>query len=404
MFALLITDSTGETHIHPISPEEGRSYTLGRSEECDIALPTEIHLSRTHCILTVYGQRVYLQDNNSSNGIFVGSRRITEEYMDTEREYQIANCRMVLIRTQAAHTMPETEEDLEREAEDTPPLQEELAPAQELLPCPAPVSPPAEEEQQAALPASPEPEYEAEAVSPFAAAQAVPPPTPAPPRRLRASKAEPRKLRGLHKPTTKPTPPPAGKPIRTALKRATGHSEAAPAKKLHTTPPQDTPRIQHAPGMSGDTLGLPSDFGIRFRLLNTTQHLPEGTALKFGITSEKDCYLHLLHYDSEGDATLLVPGVAGDDNKIFCSTEMQFPRPLNNEYELIVEPPFGRDIVIALACTHNTPFGKSWQKQLGHDASPVEDIKKAIADCSPKYAKWTSSILYLNTGNEETPQ
>ena len=155
MFALLITDSTGETHIHPISPEEGRSYTLGRSEECDIALPTEIHLSRTHCILTIYGQRVYLQDNNSSNGIFVGSRRITEEYMDTEREYQIANCRMVLIRTQAAHTMPEAEEDLEREAEDTPPLQEELAPAQELLPCPAPVPPPAEEEQQAALPHPP---------------------------------------------------------------------------------------------------------------------------------------------------------------------------------------------------------------------------------------------------------
>lgn len=404
MFALLITDSTGETHIQPIPPEEGRCYTLGRSEECDIALPTEIHLSRTHCILTVYGQRVYLQDNNSSNGIFVGSRRITEEYMDTEREYLLANCRMVLIRTQTAHAMAEAEEEVEQPSEDTPPLQKELAPAQEQLPSPAPVSSPAEEEQQAALPASPEPEYEADTVSPFAAVQAVPPPTPAPPRRLRAYKAEPRKLEGLHKPTTKPTPSPAGKPIRTAAKRATGHSGAVPAKKLHTTPPQDSPRIQHAPGISGDSLGLPSDFGIRLRLLNTTQHLPEGTALKFGLTSENDCYLHLLHYDCEGSATLLVPGVAGDNNKIFCGTEMQFPRPLNNVYELIVEPPFGRDIVIALACTHNTPFGKAWQKQLRQGVSPVEAIKTAIAACTPKYAKWTSSILYLNTGDEATPQ
>lgn len=435
MFALLITDSTGETHIHPISPEEGRSYTLGRSEDCDIALPDEMHLSRTHCILTIYGHQIYLQDNNSSNGIFVGSRRVTAEYMPTEREYLLGNCSMVLIRTQSSPSQSEAETEAPEEAElptaDSPSLpgpgiDEPVPPHPEALPAtplPLPVADFDEEKEEESedagiientasatqeepdtppIPAAPV--YKEEKLPSLVPEQEIPAPTPAAPRRLRAYKAEPRKLKGVHQPQAKPTPPPTSrKTIRTAAKRPSGKGTATTPRKLHTTAPQDAPRVQHAPGIPGDTLGLPADFGIQLRLLNTTAALPEGTMLKFGITTEKDCYLHLLHYDCNCSPTMLVPGVAGDDNRIFRGTEMQFPRPVNNEYELIVEPPFGRDVVIALACTQNTAFEKAWQKQLRRCDSPIEAIKKAIAACSPDHTKWTSSVLYLNTGASETP-
>ncbi|MDO5473476.1 MAG: FHA domain-containing protein [Akkermansia sp.] len=100
MFALIITDSSGETHIHSLTEGHGHYYTLGRSEECDISLPHEGHISRVHCLLRIDGHRVYLQDNNSVNGIYVGIRKITGEYMATERDYTIGCCTMVLIRTQ----------------------------------------------------------------------------------------------------------------------------------------------------------------------------------------------------------------------------------------------------------------------------------------------------------------
>lgn len=100
MFALLITDSDGETHIHSLTAGDGHYYTLGRADDCDISLPHEMHISRVHCILYIDGFRVFLQDNQSSNGIHIGSRQVTAEYMVPEREYTLGRCTMVLICTQ----------------------------------------------------------------------------------------------------------------------------------------------------------------------------------------------------------------------------------------------------------------------------------------------------------------
>lgn len=53
MPSFFLTDSTGKTRVIPLAVRAGSSLSLGRSEECDIALPDEVHLSRTHCILTI---------------------------------------------------------------------------------------------------------------------------------------------------------------------------------------------------------------------------------------------------------------------------------------------------------------------------------------------------------------
>lgn len=466
MLALIITDSTGETHIHPIAAEEGRCYTLGRSPECDIALTEEIHLSRTHCLFTVYGTQLYLQDNNSSNGVFAGSRKITAEYMATEREYTMGKCSVVLIRTQqaddsdsapseafafededtspssytatdeapapeaqeTAEEIPEThaeyeefptyakpllvgerlpsfeytttEEELpafsdETSAEENPTYAEQPAaeppPAVEI---PSPEEPPAPSES----PAVPESETAEQRTSPPAAEVSSCTPAEAP--RLRCRKVEPRKLPGIHK-VEKEKPQFRTRSFRTAAGTAGGAPAAQPVKQLRTPSVRTEPHVHYKPGVSGEALSLPTDFELELRLLNTTADLPIGTPLKFGVNPAEECYIYLLHYDCLGKPCLLVPGVAGEDNRGFAGCEMQFPRACNNEYELIVEPPLGQEMVIAVACTERTDFASVWKKLSKKRTRPGRAEKTAIKQIGAKDARWASAILVLDTSPKE---
>lgn len=409
MLALIITDSTGETHIHPISAEEGRRYTLGRAPECDIPLTEEVHLSRTHCIFTVYGGQLYLQDNNSSNGIFVGSRNVTEEYMATEREYTMGKCTVVLIRTQVAEDMETATDESFSFADD----EEELAPLP--LMTPEEAEEPAEEElptlaDTAAEPDSaPEPPAEPSLTLTEATQEAdTPKPLPAavvatsstvPPPKLHCRKAEPRKLPGIHK-IEREKPNFKRRSFRTAAGTTGGTPVATTPKQLRTPSARQEPHVQYTPGVSGEALALPTEFALSLRLLNTTATLPPGTPLKFGVIAELDCYLYLLHYDCQGSPTLLVPGVAGDDTRVFPGCEMQFPRACNNEYELIVEPPLGQEIIIAIACTEPTDFAAHWQKKAQISASPGKTEKAVIRQLARRDARWASAMLILNTAGE----
>ncbi|MBR5886815.1 MAG: DUF4384 domain-containing protein [Akkermansia sp.] len=267
MPVILVTDSSGELHKYNLAPSE-TPYTLGRSAGCDIALPEELHLSRTHCLLTASETGVTMQDNNSSNGIYEGEARINNVQMVPEKKYRLGMC-IVSLR----------------------------------------------------------------AIS------------------------------------TPPTPTPA-----------------------HSTK-----------STSGRELGLPTDFNLKLRLLSPTGPLTVGSELRFGVTAEKAAYLYMVQYDSSGAATLLVPGCAGEDVRLFANMEMAFPRVYNNEYTLVIEPPTGTEIVIALACTAEQPFEKLWSHKLprpNRNLTPGKLEKRLIASLSGAKKQWASAILHLQTTND----
>lgn len=277
MPVILITDSSGNIHKYRLESAPDTPYNLGRSMSCDIALPEEAHISRLHCYLTVDGDTVQLQDNNSGNGIYDGEQRITSVQMVPGHEYRLANCSIV--------------------------LRPELT-TQPIIPKPA---------------------------------------------------------------------------------------HQAPRRK------KSTPRLCSTPGTE---LGLPCDFALQLRLLTPTHPLPVGTNLHFGVKADCACYVCLLQYDCTGAPTLLVPGCAGDDVRLFANTEAQFPRALHNEYNLVVEPPVGREIVIALACTHNQQFEKIWRRVLSTHTAPLApgELENAfIAACPGSKSQWSSAVLHLQT-------
>ncbi|MCA9513501.1 MAG: FHA domain-containing protein [Myxococcales bacterium] len=77
MFTLIIEDKHGGI-ADEYSFEEGEFY-VGRSHTSDIILPSD-NVSRRHARLYTVDGRCYIEDLNSSNGVFVNGRRIHEVY------------------------------------------------------------------------------------------------------------------------------------------------------------------------------------------------------------------------------------------------------------------------------------------------------------------------------------
>lgn len=284
MPVILVTDSSGNLSKFKLAPSD-IPYTLGRADDCNIALPGEVHLSRVHCLLTASENGVELRDNNSSNGVFDAGRRISSELMEPGKEYSLGNCTLCL--------RPE-----------------------------APVAPP----------------------------QANPP--------------------------------------QTAHVTATNRNRSRATANSH---PKSTP---------GSELGLPSEFGLELRLLSPAPSLTVGTELRFGVKADCAAYVSLVQYDSNGSATLLVPGCAGEDVRLFAGTEMQFPRAVNNEYTLVIEPPTGCEVIIALACTTNQSFDKLWLRRLPQPntaLTPGELEKELISTLHNRKNRWASAVLRLQT-------
>lgn len=85
MFTLIIEDMHGGI-ADEYTFEEGE-FLIGRSQSADIILPSD-NVSRRHSRLYTVDGKCYIEDLNSSNGVFVNGRRIHEVY-EIQRSAQI---------------------------------------------------------------------------------------------------------------------------------------------------------------------------------------------------------------------------------------------------------------------------------------------------------------------------
>lgn len=61
---------------------EGQSKTIGRvPDRNDIAFPNSRDISGRHCMLTVKGGRIYVQDLGSTNGTYIGERKLSPQQL-----------------------------------------------------------------------------------------------------------------------------------------------------------------------------------------------------------------------------------------------------------------------------------------------------------------------------------
>lgn len=420
MLAIVITDSSGFTHVHPLVAEDGRSYSLGRAENCDFSLPNEQTLSDVHCFLSVVdGTYVYLQDNGSTNGIFVESQPFSADYMAFEREYILGSCKLMLIYTADDAAQPAAAPVRKRSKLKPKAV---AAPAAEPQPAVAPVAepqtvapmPPAEPvRKRAKLKAksvAPAPVYEepapvyAEPAPVYVESSPVyeepaPAPTPEPaPASAPVPAPEP-----VVEPVAEPTPEPTPEPAPQKSEKTVTAKKSKNAKvKVRSKAGRSAARAHYEPEAPrvAALVGLPQAFGLKLRLINDKNQLTVGTPLRFGLTAETNCYVYLLQYDSEGQACMLVPGNEEIAHKLFKDVETQFPSIGCKDYELMVEAPTGQETIIALACAEEGNFASVWQGLVdAANGSPELGVTElqAIGTCKTSQAAWASYVLNITT-------
>jgi len=85
-------------------PDQGKivvvdrpKLVLGRTDS-DVEL-ADPETSRQHAVLEIYGDRFVVRDLGSTNGTFVGDRRITAEEIENHGEFRVGGSRVMLIVT-----------------------------------------------------------------------------------------------------------------------------------------------------------------------------------------------------------------------------------------------------------------------------------------------------------------
>ncbi len=434
MLSLYIITSDNTGAVFNLEPTPGTTYRIGRSRDCEIAMPEEIHLSRIHCILTVGDGYALLTDNNSSNGIFEDDVRKPEILMMPGKQYRAGNCKITLEYTpdEAPAEYTETPEYTATPVEepvvyDAPAAEEytynEPAPTVEEATAEPQEAPAVETEVYIEEVAEPQPEVEEYAEAPEEPETTAPEYTEAadePP-----APVEPAVYTTVEEPTRKTfvppviprrkfvAPPPrkalvkraAPRPFYTAAGTLSTETTLAAPKQLKRRAGAHGEKVHREPSQSAEAWGLPNDFELSLRLLNTTPTLEEGDLLRFAIRANTDCYVYLIQYDSENNAMMLVPGVGGASNAVQAYTELQFPPSgKDSKYELYVEQPYGRDTIIAVACTHPGHFAAMWKeakKQADSFSRPGEIEQTAIEFCKEEETsevRWSSAILFVHTG------
>lgn len=355
-FRLTITKSNGEEAVFPISGLIGTQYSIGRSDECDIALTEEMHLSRVHCFLSITESGISLVDNNSSNGVYEDEERTAEIRMIPGKVYRIGASPVRITEQAEAMLPPPAPEPEEREAQV----------AQEAQETP-------QEPSQAGICRTPTKRHR----------KFVPPP----PRKAIVKR-------------------PPSRSFYTAAGVLNTETPVQPRKKLRHKYNEQAEKVKRPPSAPATELGLPYDFRLELQLLNTAQTLLEGDLLRFSLTAEEDCRVFLIQYDKNHEATMLVPGVGGATNKLQAGVRQQFPPPSQQcDYELYVEEPYGEDTILAVACTQSCRFEKIWLECLRDTdclRRPGEVEAKAIEFCNELVnadnMRWAVAVLTVKTG------
>ncbi len=167
-----------------------------------------------------------------------------------------------------------------------------------------------------------------------------------------------------------------------------------------------TPEAQVV-GLPGSILGLPVDFELRFRVTSPSPRFEQDSLLRFCVRTKQDCRVYMVSHSCDGNAEIIIPGEKNTDNLVFTSVEAKFPGVGHEEYNMVVEPPFGAEcvVLIAVGTTAKCDFIKELRekvKQKNADLSPGVPEKEAIQAFISKHSKqkdipWSSAVLNFST-------
>lgn len=109
---------------------------------------------------------------------------------------------------------------------------------------------------------------------------------------------------------------------------------------------------------------VPTQFGLSLQTVGMKTQYREGEAIVFSVTAEKDCYLLLVDHMLDGTSVMLFPNRFHPDCFIKKGQTLLIPSPENETFKILVGPPFGDDLIEAIASTQNTSLHATYSSMV----------------------------------------
>ena len=194
------------------------------------------------------------------------------------------------------------------------------------------------------------------------------------------------------KPPITPTKPPVPPPVKTPVK--------LPA------PPPATPSTKNVAQVQALAQATPNrKVQVSLRTRSGKTAFVEGDELVYDLSVAKDSYVAILCHQVDGTTVVLFPNAHNRDALVRAGDRVVIPGQQKAGFKIVVGPPFGADVVQAIACTDENGFHKrlvefyqTSNRVVYHGMTRgmlVEGVKEAFA-ASAK-AEWGEASLVIKT-------
>ena len=180
---------------------------------------------------------------------------------------------------------------------------------------------------------------------------------------------------------------------------------AAPKRRLNATKEKWIDESLLPACAPGSILGLPVQFDVQFKAMATRYPLVADDLMALSVVAAEKCYVCVIHYDSLGTPSLMIPGGFKENTSVFPNVPTRFPKPSGADYELAVEEPFGKDYLVLIACSEPCAWRQAFRMATQGEGNPIYrpgDIERKMMDfCRTQDPQsvlyWSSSTLRLET-------
>jgi hypothetical protein len=96
---------------------------------------------------------------------------------------------------------------------------------------------------------------------------------------------------------------------------------------------------------------VPHDFDIRLVTADARQDYSAGEECRYRFSSSSDCHVAVLCHQVDGTSVVLFPNKWNQETWVPAGQVTDIPGAAKRGFQIIVSPPFGADVVQAVACT-----------------------------------------------------
>ena len=152
---------------------------------------------------------------------------------------------------------------------------------------------------------------------------------------------------------------------------------------------------------------ISNDFNVKFETVNGKTNFRDGEKIAFKLTTPRDCHVAVFCHQSDGSTVLLFPNSWNGNTKIYANSPVNVPGTSKSDFEIVVGPPYGTDIVQVLACTEPSLLHKRLRnmagQQEGYRGIPRGLFSRGINDSVSEFSKsdkppaWGETSISIST-------